>query len=200
MIRLLCVSRMPQTFSTASVIKSRTRARRPMTAVPSTAEDPARPGRGTEAATVPIIAGSGWMRLSVFRCPGPTPVVTALSRECGAKIGALVVIDPFCDEFFFDPGYGLRETARPRASAILGHGPPRILHDDDLIVEQGEYCLQVQVQVSLRHFGWRRYHPLIERLVPLPARSEIWLVRGRDCALLSRRGFTEVFGADEVRP
>jgi hypothetical protein len=38
--------------------------------------------------------GCGRMRLSVFRCPGPTPVVTALSRECRAKTGALVVIHP----------------------------------------------------------------------------------------------------------
>jgi hypothetical protein len=32
------------------------------------------------------------MRLSVFGCPGATSVVTALSRECRAKTGALVVI------------------------------------------------------------------------------------------------------------
>jgi hypothetical protein len=38
------------------------------------------------------------MRLSVFRCPGPTPVVTALSRESRAQTGALVVIHPFCGQ------------------------------------------------------------------------------------------------------
>jgi len=37
---------------------------------------------------------SGWKRLSVFWCPGPTRVVTALSRKCRAKTGALVVIHP----------------------------------------------------------------------------------------------------------
>jgi hypothetical protein len=31
-----------------------------------------------------------------FSVSGPNPVVTALSRECRAKTGALVVIHPFC--------------------------------------------------------------------------------------------------------
>jgi hypothetical protein len=42
------------------------------------------------------------MRLSVFQCPGLSPVVIALSRESRAQAGALVVIHPFCGEFFVE--------------------------------------------------------------------------------------------------
>jgi hypothetical protein len=44
------------------------------------------PGHSTEA-------------LSVFRCPGPSPVVTALSGESRAQANALVVIHPLTDKF-----------------------------------------------------------------------------------------------------
>jgi len=46
--------------------------------------------------------GRGRMRLSVFQCAGPSPVVTERSGESRAQAGALVVIHPFCDEFFVE--------------------------------------------------------------------------------------------------
>ena len=122
------------------VIKSRTRPHRLMTGVPSTAEDPARPGRGSEAAPQ-CRSLQGWAQATLASAaPEPALIVaerkkrlefldgetianrrswiwldetvrfffgvraqprfvTALSRECGAKIGALVVIHPFCGLF-----------------------------------------------------------------------------------------------------
>jgi hypothetical protein len=52
--------------------------------------------RAREAARVPGARRSPArrMRLSVFQCPGLSPVVIALSRESRAQAGALVVIHP----------------------------------------------------------------------------------------------------------
>jgi hypothetical protein len=79
------------------------------------------------------------------------------------------------------------ETARPRASQPSWHTDRHgYFVVMALSLSKGAHCLRVQVQVGLRHFGWRQDHPLIERRVPVPCP-----LRNPAC---SRSGLRSPFG------